>query len=84
MVRIISCVTILEMNGYLVQKGDHISHAGSLMHCHQKNSNRHYNLYIISQIDFNFRENTLWPKLYFRLSEKRQIRTSFQRSKLAL
>lgn len=68
--RIISCVIILETNEYLVQKDDHISH-WSLLHCHWKNSNRHYILYIISQIDFNLRENmSLWLKVYFRLSVK--------------
>lgn len=68
--RIISCVTILETNEYLVQKDDHISH-WSLLLGHWKNSNRHYILYIISQIDFNLTENmSLWLKVYFRLSVK--------------
>lgn len=55
-----------------------------------KNSNRYYFLYIISQIDFNLRENmSLWLKLYFRLRETppnatQWIRTFFQCSKLAL
>lgn len=52
-----------------------------------ENSKRHYILYIISQIDFNFRENIyLWLKLYFRLSEKhfmnKNIFSVFQASSL--
>lgn len=52
--------TILETQEYLVQKGENVSHAWSLLHCHWKNSNRHYILYIISQIDFNLRKICLY------------------------